>query len=63
MKESACEGLVHVRTLMDDNYEFFAEEYCLQGIETGKIYRLGDEVKVRISDVNLEKKQIDMELV
>ncbi len=62
LKESACEGLVHVRTLMDDNYEFFAEEYCLQGIETGKIYRLGDEVKVRISDVNLEKKQIDMEL-
>ncbi len=62
LKDSACEGLVHVRTLTDDEYEYLAEEYCLQGGFSGRTYRLGDEVKVRITDVNLEKKQIDMEL-
>ncbi len=62
LKDSACEGLVHVRNLVDDDYEYIAEEYCLQGDFSGKIYRLGDKVKVRITEVNLEKKQIDMDL-
>ncbi|MCF0207772.1 MAG: S1 RNA-binding domain-containing protein, partial [Bacteroidales bacterium] len=60
LKDSACEGLVHVRTLQGDNYEYFPDEYCIQGDFTGKTYRLGDEIKVKIADVNLEKKQIDM---
>lgn len=62
LKDSACEGLVHIRTMVDDDYEFIAEDYCLKGEFSGKTYQLGNEVKVRIADVNLDKKQIDMEL-
>lgn len=62
LKESACEGLVNVRNIAEDVFDYEAEEYCLRGRYTGKVYQLGQEVMVRISSVNLQKKQIDMEL-
>lgn len=63
IKENACEGLVHMRTLTDDFYEFDPDNYRITGRRIGKIYQLGDEVEIRIIDVNLYKKQIDFELV
>lgn len=62
LKENACEGLVHIRTLTDDFYEFNAEEYCIVGSYTGKVFQLGNETKVKLVNVNLQKKQIDFEL-
>lgn len=60
INENMCEGMVSVRDMDDDIYNFDEESYSLVGKNTGKRYRLGDPVRVRIANANLEKKQIDM---
>ncbi len=62
LKDNACEGLVHMRTLNDDFYVYNAEDYCISGTDTKKCYQLGAVVNVKIIGVNLQKKQIDFEL-
>lgn len=62
LKDNACEGLVHMRTLNDDFYVYNAEDYCISGTYTKKCYQLGGVVSVKIIGVNLQKKQIDFEL-
>lgn len=62
LKDNACEGLVHMRTLNDDFYTYDAENYCITGTYTHKCYQLGSVVSVKIINVNLQKKQIDFEL-
>ncbi|HOZ29563.1 MAG TPA: ribonuclease R [Bacteroidales bacterium] len=62
LKENACEGLVHMRTLNDDFYTYDAENYCITGTYTNKCYQLGSIVSVKLINVNLQKKQIDFEL-
>lgn len=59
LKDNACEGLVHMRTLNDDFYVYNAEDYCISGANNKKCYQLGAEVEVKIIGVNLQKKQID----
>jgi ribonuclease R len=61
--ENACEGLVAMRALSDDFYFFDEDNYCIKGKSNGKIFMLGDKVQVEITKVNLQKKQVDMELV
>ena len=61
--ENKCEGLVPVRELDDDFYEFDEENYCLKGRRTRKKYQLGDPVRVEILRTNLAKKQLDFILV
>ncbi|MDE7411927.1 MAG: ribonuclease R, partial [Paramuribaculum sp.] len=58
-----CEGLVPVRDLADDYYDFGESNYCLVGRRHGTRYRLGDEVKVKVARASLEKKQLDFVLV
>jgi ribonuclease R len=62
LKENACEGLVHMRTLNDDMYIYDQEDYCIYGRNNKKKYQLGAEVSVVITNVSLQKKQIDFEL-
>jgi ribonuclease R len=62
LKENACEGLVHIRTLTDDFYYYDAENYSITGRSSNKSYQLGGEVKVKIVNVSLAKKQIDFKL-
>ncbi|MFO7923711.1 MAG: ribonuclease R [Bacteroidales bacterium] len=57
--ENKCEGLVHIRNLDDDFYEFDEDNYCLTGRHNKKRYQLGDNITVKISRANLEKKQLD----
>ena len=57
------EGLVHVSELIDDRYEYDKENYQLQGQKTGKVYRLGDPVRVAIRRVSIEEKKADFSLV
>ncbi len=57
--ENKCEGLIPVRLLGDDYFEYDARNYCLVGQATGRKYRLGDHVRVCVSSCNLEKKQMD----
>jgi ribonuclease R len=57
--ENKCEGLIHIRNLEDDFYEFDEDNYCLTGRRNRMQYQLGDAITVKISRANLEKKQLD----
>ena len=63
LNENLCEGLVPVRDLADDYYDFDERNYCLIGRRNNIRYRLGDEVKVKVARTNLERKQLDFVLV
>ncbi len=63
LNENKCEGLVPVRDLADDYYEFDERNYSLVGRRHNNRYRLGDEVKVKIARANLDKKQLDFAMV
>lgn len=60
LEEYFVEGLVHVTNLKDDYYTFMEKEHSLFGERTKKRYRIGDKVKVKIENVNIERRQIDM---
>ncbi len=55
------EGLVHVRE-MDDYYTFIQGQFQLKGRRSGKVYQLGDRVKVKVLRVNMERHEIDFAL-
>ncbi|MBR6370723.1 MAG: ribonuclease R [Bacteroidaceae bacterium] len=61
--ENKCEGMIGIRSLGGDYFEFDEKNYCLIGQRTRKRYRLGDHVKIKVMRCNLEKKQMDYELV
>ena len=61
--DSKCEGLVPIRELDDDFYEFDEENYCLVGKQTGKKFQLGDELEIEVWRTNLAKKHLDFKLV
>ena len=62
LNESKCEGLVPMRDLDDDYYEFDEKNYCLRGRREHHVYQLGDEMKVKVARADLDKKQLDFEL-
>lgn len=61
--ENTAEGLIHIRTLKDDYYRFDADRYLLRGERTGKVYRLGQPVRVKLVNVSLARREIDFEMV
>ena len=61
--ENKCEGMIPIRSLGGDYFEFDEKNYCLIGQRTRKRYRLGDHLKIKVARCNLEKKQMDYELV
>lgn len=61
--ENKCEGLVAIRELVDDFYEYDDENYWLIGRHNGNIYQLGDKVKVEVLRTNLVRKQLDFGIV
>lgn len=63
LDENMCEGLVPVRELADDYYDFDEKNYCLVGRRNNVRYRLGDNVKVKVVRANLERKQLDFVLI
>lgn len=63
LTESKCEGAVPLRTLHDDYYSFDERTLCLRGRRTHRIIGLGDPVRVRVANANLEKRQLDFELL
>jgi ribonuclease R len=60
--ENQCEGMIHIRELADDFYEYDEENYCIKGKHTGKEYMLGDRVNVEVIKADLQKKQLDYRL-
>ena len=63
LDENKCEGLVPIRDLADDYYEFDEKNYCLVGRSTHQRYQLGDKVTIQIARADLTKKQLDFVLV
>jgi len=61
--ETSCEGLVRMADLNDDFYELDKENYRIVGRANGRVYNFGDKVQVRVSNTNLAKRSIDLELV
>jgi ribonuclease R len=62
-KATLANGLVSVRSLNDDYYELDKEQYALVGRDSGKSFTLGDEVKVKLTGVNVDNREIDFSLV
>jgi ribonuclease R len=60
--EHFVEGLVHVSTMADDYYRFVERAHILRGENTGKVYRLGDKVRVQVVKVDMERRQVDLGL-
>ncbi len=63
LKDIFVEGLVHISTLPQDYFHFDSGNHQLVGENTGKRYRLGDTVKVKVVGVSLDDKKIDFELI
>ena len=61
--ENTIEGLIHVSYMTDDYYHFDERHQTMIGERTGKVFRIGDEVEVRVIKVDLEEHVIDFELV
>jgi ribonuclease R len=59
-KEFPAEGLVHVSSLGDDYYHYDADGHLLEGRRHGQRYRLGDEVRVEVVRVDLNRRQLDL---
>ena len=58
-----CEGMVRIRDIKDDYYEFDESQYALVGRDTKHIYQLGDEVIVTVKSTDLIKKHLDFNLI
>ncbi len=61
--ETHCEGMIPVRDLDDDFYEFDEMNYCLIGRRTHHRYQLGDKITIQVARADLIKKQLDFALV
>lgn len=57
------EGMIALRSIKSDFFEFDEKLYRIKGRRTRKVYRLGDEVRIRVSNTNLEQRLLDYELV
>lgn len=59
-----CEGLVSIKDLFDyDDFRHDEAEYALVGLRTGKKFRMGDKVQVKLVAANLEKRQLDFDWI
>ena len=63
INENKCEGMIPLRTLEDDYYEYDDANYCLVGRRHHRKYTIGDPLRIRIVRANLERKQLDFEIV
>lgn len=63
MDENHCEGMVPMMEIPGDRFYFDQEKFRIIGAKTKREFNFGDRVKVRISEVSLRKRQIDLELV
>ncbi len=57
------EGMIPLREIRGDFYEFDEAHYCLKGRRTHKVFRLGDKVRIKVAKANLEQRLLDFELM
>ena len=58
-----CEGMVRIRDIKDDYYEFDQDQFALVGRDTKNMYQLGDEVVVKVKQADLVKRHLDFDLI
>ena len=63
INDNKCEGMIPMRTLQDDYYEFDDANYCIIGRRHRRKFTIGDAVRIRIVRANLDRKQLDFEMV
>ena len=61
--EHFVEGLVHISTMADDYYRFVDTAHVLKGERSGRMFRLGDRIRVQVVRVDTERRQVDLGLV
>lgn len=61
--DNKCEGMVSVYNLPKDSYDLDSDNFTLVGYKRGNRYTLGDEVRIKVVQTNLERKFLDFELV
>lgn len=61
--KNTVEGLIHISLIDDDYYEYNDQHLVLVGQRTGKIFKIGQEIDVRLTNVNTDDVQIDFEIV
>jgi len=61
--ENHCEGMIPMRDLSDDYYEFDERNFCLRGRRHHHRYQLGDAIEIQVAGANLEKRQLDFSIV
>lgn len=59
LNDNYCEGMIRIRDFKDDYYIYDEKNYQIIGESSGRIYQLGDPMRIRVKNVDLEKKQID----
>lgn len=57
------EGLVHITELGEDYFHYDNARHCLKGERTGKVYRLGDRIRVQVAQVKLDDRKVDLRLI
>ncbi|MGG0237277.1 ribonuclease R [Bacillus rhizoplanae] len=60
---NTIEGLVHVSYLTDDYYRYDEHHFAMIGERTGNVFRIGDEITIRVVNVNKDERAIDFEIV
>ena len=63
LDSNKCEGMVPIRDLTDDYYEFDEKNYSIVGRHTNTRYRLGDKITIQVARANLDRKQLDFAIV
>jgi ribonuclease R len=63
LKDIFVEGLVRVTSLHDDYYQYHEKKYCLVGERTHKTFKIGDEIRVRVDRVDVERRHIDFGMI
>ena len=61
--ENKCEGMIRLRDIKGDHYDFEADIYAIVGRKTKMVYQLGDEVIVKVKNADLVKRHLDFTLI
>jgi ribonuclease R len=62
-KESKCEGMIRLRDLGDDYFEYNDKELAIVGKRSSKTFRIGDKVKFKVASADITRRMIDYKLV
>ncbi len=63
LQDCFVEGMVRMQDMQDDWYEYVEERHLLQGRKKGRCFQLGDKVDVRVLEIDLARKQVNLEIV